>query len=606
MAKILFVLEPVATMAIAPVLVFPTVHPPITGLVLSLLVVLWLLRWLARGESWPVTSFNPALLLFALMLFIGIWVSPLPELTLPKATNLLLGLVGMRLLVFTIQSRQAFVWATLLFLGLGVLIALVGVLSVDWLDKVAALTAITNRIPRLIDLLPELRSASVHPNQLAGTLILYIPFALGLIFASLVTYKQRSSLNSFLFFSGVVFFTLYAGGVMLLTQSRSGWGGALAGCLTLAVLWGLSDKRAHIRLLAWMGLLSSLIFVISLINVVGWSTVETVLFDRGGGTAVESVVGDMTLAARIEIWSRALYAIQDFAFTGMGLGTFREVVHLLYPLFLLGPTYDIAHAHNIFLQTGLDLGFPGLIAYLALLGIGCFLCWQQARAGGPLTKAISLGILSGLIGLHVYGLTDALALGSKTAIVFWLSLGFIAVVEQVGVLDSATISPLNADRIQPLWSFKRVAAGLLFLLLVAAGSTLLLRSSHLWLPQTVGVSQPVIRLPVYESATTSEVYQQNPPANAGWQGPLEVATFTTTDSLSEVVHFYHQIFLTSEWVTALESGDAESWGGVYTQQNGHSVCLLNVFVVQTDVLGSIVCGDKVEPVVIPPLFEESD
>ena len=39
----------------------------------------------------------------------------------------------------------------------------------------------------------------------------------------------------------------------------------------------------------------------------------------------------------IEIWSRALYALQDFPFTGVGLGAFRRVVNVLYPLFLVPP-----------------------------------------------------------------------------------------------------------------------------------------------------------------------------------------------------------------------------------------------------------------------------
>jgi O-antigen ligase len=45
----------------------------------------------------------------------------------------------------------------------------------------------------------------------------------------------------------------------------------------------------------------------------------------------------------------------------------HRVVPVLYPLFTVPLDSDIAHAHNIFLQTALDLGIPGLVAYLALL-----------------------------------------------------------------------------------------------------------------------------------------------------------------------------------------------------------------------------------------------
>ena len=36
------------------------------------------------------------------------------------------------------------------------------------------------------------------------------------------------------------------------------------------------------------------------------------------------------------------------------------------------------------------------------------------------------GTLAGLVAFHVYGLTDTLALGSKSAIALWLAIGLIA------------------------------------------------------------------------------------------------------------------------------------------------------------------------------------
>ncbi len=40
---------------------------------------------------------------------------------------------------------------------------------------------------------------------------------------------------------------------------------------------------------------------------------------------------------RVEIWGRALYALHDFPFTGIGIGTFDQVIPLLYPYFLIPP-----------------------------------------------------------------------------------------------------------------------------------------------------------------------------------------------------------------------------------------------------------------------------
>jgi uncharacterized membrane protein len=139
-----------------------------------------------------------------------------------------------------------------------------------------------------------------------------------------------------------------------------------------------------------------------------------------------------TWEGRVEIWSRAIYGIQDFAFTGMGMNTFRRVVNVLYPLFLVGPDTDISHAHNEFLQAALDLGVPGLIAFTALyFGATGMLwaIWRQASTTSPdgfLVRAIALGLGAGLLGHLVYGMTDADTLGSKPGVLFWMLLGLIA------------------------------------------------------------------------------------------------------------------------------------------------------------------------------------
>jgi hypothetical protein len=60
---------------------------------------------------------------------------------------------------------------------------------------------------------------------------------------------------------------------------------------------------------------------------------------------------------------------------------------------------------------------------------------------------------------------------------------------------------------------------------------------------------------------------------------------------------------------ASKPGDETSWGGICTREGGLSVCLLNAFDpsagsgqgIEGQTWVSIVCGDKVEPVDIPPL-----
>ena len=115
-----------------------------------------------------------------------------------------------------------------------------------------------------------------------------------------------------------------------------------------------------------------------------------------------------TLSGRLEVWSRAIYLIQDFSFTGAGPGMFQKVVNVLYPLFSIGPDAEIPHAHNTFLQAAADFGIPGLIAQAALLMTlgGALIAGLRQRNQGTLA-ALAVGLLAALMVYVLHGLIDA-------------------------------------------------------------------------------------------------------------------------------------------------------------------------------------------------------
>ena len=144
-----------------------------------------------------------------------------------------------------------------------------------------------------------------------------------------------------------------------------------------------------------------------------------------------------TLSGRLEIWSRAISGLQDFPITGMGMNTFREVIHILYPVFLIPPTTDLAHAHNQFLQTGLDLGLPGLVAYLSMWIIFSIALWQiWHKATDVWHKTFALAISASLAAYFVYGITDTVALGAKPGFVFWWLLACLFALHKLVIENS--------------------------------------------------------------------------------------------------------------------------------------------------------------------------
>lgn len=424
-----YLLEWTGLAAAAPFLLFPTVRPAGTFAALGGLVVLWAATTVLREEAWPLTPFNVALLLFVPMVGVGILVSTLPELTLPKATGLILGVAAFRAIAAARQPAFFHV-ALVAFFLLGLATLLVGVLGLSWVQKIPAWKAILAHLPKGLVRLPETQEGAVHPNELAGALTLYLPMPLSAILCWRPAWKRIPGL--FLALAGLA----TCAGALLLTQSRSGWLGGAAGLIAVTLLWLLrSPKR-------WMRLLGAALPFLALgaLAFALWRVGTAPLreaFDAALGEQLETPAGTISLEGRVELWSRALYAIQDFPFTGCGLGTFRRVVHILYPLFLVAPDTDIAHAHNVFLQAALDLGLPGLIAYLALLAVAASAAWWAGGAGMPFRWA-ALGLLAGLIGFHIYGLTDTVALGAKPGLAFWLALGILA-----SLLDGSTVSTLE-------------------------------------------------------------------------------------------------------------------------------------------------------------------
>jgi len=147
-------------------------------------------------------------------------------------------------------------------------------------------------------------------------------------------------------------------GVLILTQSR---GSYLAFGLTIMGMFILVlSKRKRWTLIV----LASLVIIslgFLLLSTGGWSEIVYQL-----GLSAEEGLSTRTLEPRFEIWIGAINGIRDFPITGMGMNTFREMFRGLYPLSTISPETDIAHAHNEFLQAALDLGVPGLIAFISI------------------------------------------------------------------------------------------------------------------------------------------------------------------------------------------------------------------------------------------------
>jgi putative inorganic carbon (HCO3(-)) transporter len=403
------ILEGIVLLSAAPFLFVPDFSPVAAVAALSALACVWLLS--LRANPLPPTAFNLALVFWGIALVIGILATADPSETLPKATGLILGLAVWRYVVVAAYTRNHILLAVgcLLFLCLG--FSILGIFGLQEVPKIPLLGRINPFSSRA---LPGLGGLAVHPNQLAGLICLYLPLLVSMLAAPPAGLSPRIR-----FILGAAILVVLL--ILILTQSRGGWVSAAAGLFILLILWAValppSARRRSLRLVAAGLILSGALALL-------WIGPGR-LWDLWLNPPAETAIGTFnTLNYRKDLWPWAITAVGDFPFSGVGLGAFRQAAFRLYPLTTTAGQ-DIGHAHNIFLQTALDVGLPGLVVYLAVLFVAGAAGWRIARRDTRF-RSISLGLLAGLAALHVFGLADALALGSKPGVVFWLALGLLA------------------------------------------------------------------------------------------------------------------------------------------------------------------------------------
>ncbi|MFN2168429.1 MAG: O-antigen ligase family protein [Anaerolineae bacterium] len=413
-------LEPGVVALAAPLLLFPTLRPGWTAAALGALALVWLAGWLGTGQPFPRSPLNVALLLLALTLPVGVWASTAPDLTLPKLTGLLLGLAAFRALVNGAGSPRSLDWATAVYLAVGLGLVAVGLAGAFWTQKVPGLAPTLAQIPRLIRGLPG-AERGVHPNELGGTVTFFLPVALALSLRPWAGQPARDRApRQYAIVALGLGLTLFFGVVLLLTQSRSAWYGVAAGVAAMAWLrW---------RWARWPLLVLAAVAVLGVLYLGPAAAEDLLLPDvvQPGGTASTEgptiVLDGASVAERTLQWEQGLDALGQYPLTGIGLGAFRAVAHRFGSSPQPVADADASHAHNAFLQVGVDLGIVGLVAYAALVALALWLAGRLAARRDEPYGWLALGVTGGLVAFHTFGIADTIAPGAKPGVALWMLL----------------------------------------------------------------------------------------------------------------------------------------------------------------------------------------
>lgn len=466
------VAEPALLLVAAPLLLFPRGPLPWVGL--GLLCLGWILHGFA-SDKWLIrTPLDLPVAVIFLMTIASIYPSVDLTLSLPKLYGIILGLFVYYGTVRNVSSRRRFWFGVGSLVASIVAISILGLVGTDWNTvKFEFLQRIYGVMPRLIG---EVQTsvgpvAGFNPNELGGTLAFLLPLPLALTLRARLYLAQEGLL---------VAAVLFGFGVLGLSASRSALVSAAMAVLMLAV-WRW--RRAGLFLLG-----ATIVALVLVLALDAQSVADSFMqLDPKGKTSATA-----SLHSRLEIWERAGYMIEDFPFTGIGLNTFPVVLATLYPSLLSTPDDPIPHAHNIYLQTAVDLGLGGLLGFLGLWACAAHAGWRAYRnagkvqfplkavpdevfeqnvassfslrnrasanlddspckrvatqeiGGDPAVQSAIVGMLAGMLSYLVFGLTDAITLGAKPTVLLWLMLGLVVASERfTGTTNAGGVDASN-------------------------------------------------------------------------------------------------------------------------------------------------------------------
>ncbi len=412
-----------------PFFLFPS---PLRTVVFLLVPLSLGIALLAGRSILPRTPYNIPMFFLSVMILVSCIVTYDLEISLSKISGLLLGIWVFYLVWRKASTYKKWVIHLGVFLLAGTLFIFIGLLGTSWLEqKSAALSILIPFIPKVISGLPG-APKGFHPNELAGIILWFLPLSLTVmisLFYNLRRYASHFPKSALVILGiGMIGLNIFVAFVLFLTQSRTAMLALLSSFL-LIFCFVLFIRKRYV--------LFSLTLIVALI---GGVIVLLKVYDSAAlnPAFIDPALSLQTFNGRIELWKRAAYAIGDFPITGMGLNTFRYVVFARYPLFTVSDDFDLGHAHNLYLQTALDLGIPGLIAFLAMIGITFSLFWKMRSCIAPLHKGLQEDIwhaslfflIAGLswsfTAFLLYGLVDAIALGARPGVLLWFLFGLIA------------------------------------------------------------------------------------------------------------------------------------------------------------------------------------
>lgn len=355
------------------------------------------MRWVVLGSAVPNTRVNLYILVLLFCVLLSLVVTPTPLAGAVSAAKLLAAISCFYILTDFIQTPDDAWFVAAGLVALGLVLTLLIPFYVEWsLNKVYAL-------PWLAQFNPP--TTGINPNVIAGMLAVILPLAISLLFS-----KRWRILGA------VSVISLVLGLIVL--QSR----GALFAAAGGLVLAATALRRWFLPLLM-------------LLVVAGFAA----NFYLGGDSLAPYVLGRVgtatsgTTMERLALWRQAFDLIRSNPLAGIGIGAYPSVAPFALPYSPAAPGLLAYHAHNLFLQMALDIGLPGLVAFIVILVRAIVSAWRAHMRG--ILSPLALGVLGALGIVAVHGLVDSVFWGFRSSMMLGVLFALALALQRLGDRD---------------------------------------------------------------------------------------------------------------------------------------------------------------------------
>jgi len=321
-----------------------------------------------------------AFLLFVISSLIGLWVAYDPTLGWPVLAAILISLSIFWIIASSLISPWPASRALVISAGLFAFYFIFQYRHFDYQLEIGLVPTI-GRLTSSFS--PNMVIFTPHPNAVAS-------FLEGVLLVSLVVIGRAAGRARWIW----IVCSFFIAGALFISESRGAW----LGIAVAMGIWILLIFRERALQLLALGLGISA-------GIVGGIFVVTRL---APGQNIPLLTPTLfTANSRLILYQNSLRLMQDYPFTGIGLGDTFGMVYSRYQLYI--PVPFLSYAHNLFLSVSLGQGLLGLIALIGLLILFYYFVFRVEQAGidreEPLMlfRAAWLGVTASLI----HGLTDS-------------------------------------------------------------------------------------------------------------------------------------------------------------------------------------------------------